>query len=161
MLTFLGIDTLRLKNSRGSLYCIYVLTSWSRDLLEKLTGFQLVKKFPAFYGTQRFITEFTSARHLSLSWAVQCRLSEFIRVSWFCLSPSPPPGATQPIVGVYFTALNRALASSRTRLLDHTQRRATVGRTPLNEWSVRRRDLYLTTHNRLDFVCHSSSSCPA
>ena len=34
-----------------------------------------------------------------------------------------------------------------TRFLDHTQRRTTVGRTPLNEWSVRRRDLYLTTHN--------------
>ena len=47
--------------------------------------------------------------------------------------PHPPPGATQPIVGVYFTALYRALASSRTRLLDHTQRRATVGRTSLNE----------------------------
>ena len=43
------------------------------------------------------------------------------------------PGATQPIVGVYFTALYRALASSRTRLLDHTQRRVTVCRTPLNE----------------------------
>ena len=43
------------------------------------------------------------------------------------------PGATQPIVGVYFTALYRALASPSTRLLDHTQRRATVGRTPLNE----------------------------
>ena len=39
------------------------------------------------------------------------------------------------------------LASSLTRFLDHTQRRATVGRTPLDEWSVRRRDLYLTTHN--------------
>ena len=30
---------------------------------------------------------------------------------------------------------------------DHTQRRNTVGRTPLDTWSVRRRDLYLTTHN--------------
>jgi len=50
-------------------------------------------------------------------------------------------GATQPIVGVYFTALYRALTTSRMRLLDHTQRRATVGRTPLNERSVRRRDL--------------------
>ena len=30
--------------------------------------------------------------------------------------------------------------------LDHTQRRTTVGRSPLNELSVRRRDLYLTTH---------------
>jgi len=43
------------------------LTSWSRVLPEKLTGFQLVKKFPAFYGTRRFITAFTSFRHLSLS----------------------------------------------------------------------------------------------
>ena len=33
------------------------------------------------------------------------------------------------------------------RFLYHTQRRATVGRTPLDEWSARRRDLYLTTHN--------------
>ena len=31
--------------------------------------------------------------------------------------------------------------------LDHTQRHTTVGRTPLDEWSARRRDLYLTTHN--------------
>ena len=45
----------------------YLLTPWSRVLLEKLTGFQLVKKFPTFYGTLRFITAFTSARHLSLS----------------------------------------------------------------------------------------------
>jgi len=33
------------------------------------------------------------------------------------------------------------------RFLDHTQCRTTVGRTPLDEWSARRRDLYLTTHN--------------
>ena len=31
--------------------------------------------------------------------------------------------------------------------LDHTQRRNTVGSTPLGEWSAHRRDLYLTTHN--------------
>ena len=31
--------------------------------------------------------------------------------------------------------------------LDHTQRRSTVDRTPLDEWSARRRDLYLTTHD--------------
>jgi len=41
----------------------------------------------------------------------------------------------------------RVLASSFTRFLDHTQRRNTVGSTPLDEWSARRRDLYLTTHN--------------
>jgi hypothetical protein len=33
------------------------------------------------------------------------------------------------------------------RFLDHTQRRSTVGRTPLDEWSPRRRDLSLTTRN--------------
>jgi hypothetical protein len=31
--------------------------------------------------------------------------------------------------------------------LDNTQRRSTVGRIPLDEWSARRRDLYLTTHD--------------
>ena len=47
----------------------YLLTPWCRVLLEKLTGLQLVKKFPAFHGTRRFITALTSVRHLSLSWA--------------------------------------------------------------------------------------------
>jgi hypothetical protein len=37
-------------------------------------------------------------------------------------------------------------ASLFTRFLDHTQRHTTVGRTPLDEWSARRRGLYLTTH---------------
>jgi len=40
-----------------------------------------------------------------------------------------------------------AIASSFTRFLDHTQRRTTVGRTPLDEWSARHRYLYLTPHN--------------
>jgi hypothetical protein len=44
----------------------YLFTPWSKDLLEKLTGSQLVKKFLAFYGTQSLNTAFTSARHLSL-----------------------------------------------------------------------------------------------
>jgi hypothetical protein len=46
-----------------------LLTPCSTVLLEKLTGSQPVKKFPALYGTQWFITAFTSARHLFLSWA--------------------------------------------------------------------------------------------
>ena len=40
-----------------------------------------------------------------------------------------------------------ARASSFTRFLYHTQRRTTVSRTPLDEWSASHRDLYLTTHN--------------
>ena len=35
----------------------YLITPWTRVLVEKLIGYQLVKKFPAF----------TNARHLSLS----------------------------------------------------------------------------------------------
>jgi hypothetical protein len=45
----------------------YLLTPRSRVLLEKLTGLQLVKKFPASYGTRWFLTALTNARHLSLS----------------------------------------------------------------------------------------------
>jgi len=40
-----------------------------------------------------------------------------------------------------------ARVSSFLRFLNHKQRSITVGRTPLDEWSARRRDLYLTTHN--------------
>ena len=52
-------------------YCknTYLLTPRCRVLLEKLTGLQLVEKFPAFHGVRRFITALTSVRHLSLSWA--------------------------------------------------------------------------------------------
>ena len=47
----------------------YLLTPRCTIILEKLTGLQLVKKFPSFHGTRRFITALTSVRHLSLSWA--------------------------------------------------------------------------------------------
>jgi len=43
---------------------IIILTPWCRVLLEKLTGLQLVKKFPAFNGTRRFITALTSVRQI-------------------------------------------------------------------------------------------------
>jgi hypothetical protein len=41
---------------------------WTNSF-DKLIVTQLVKKFSAFYGTQKFITVFTTARHWSLSWA--------------------------------------------------------------------------------------------
>ena len=60
-MAFKGQDPVRTK--------IVILTLWCTVLLEKLIGLQLVKKFPAFYGTWRFITALTSVRHLSLFWA--------------------------------------------------------------------------------------------
>jgi len=52
----------------------YLLSSWSRVRLQKLTHSQPVKKFPTLYKTRKFITAFTSARLLSQSWAssIQC-----------------------------------------------------------------------------------------
>ena len=51
-------------------YCSrYFFIVLCRVLLEKLAGLQLVKKFPAFHGTRRFITALTSFRQLALSWA--------------------------------------------------------------------------------------------
>jgi len=46
---------------------VYLLIPWMR-VLEKLTGFQLVKKFPTFYAIQMFITTLTSAATCLLSW---------------------------------------------------------------------------------------------
>jgi len=60
----------------------YFLTFHSRVLLEKLIGVQLVKKIPTFYGTWEFITAFTSARHLSLSWASSIQSIPSHPTSW-------------------------------------------------------------------------------
>ena len=60
----------------------YLLIPWCRVLLEKLTGLQLVKTFPAFHGTRRFITALTSVRQLSLSWASQIQSICLHSTSW-------------------------------------------------------------------------------
>jgi len=87
----------------------FLLTRWSRVLPAKLTVFQTDKKFPAFYGTRRFITAFTSARHLFLSWASSISPSQrhtfmfskkarFLR--WGIVSISPNPQSIgPPLVG--------------------------------------------------------------
>jgi hypothetical protein len=49
-------------------FCIILwTTSLSRVLFEQLTFPQLIKKFPTFCRTRKFITVFTTARHFSLS----------------------------------------------------------------------------------------------
>ena len=56
----------------------YLLTPWSRVLLEKLTASAASQEIPHIFGNRRFITVFTSARHLSLSWVN-------------CIQPPQPP----------------------------------------------------------------------
>ena len=89
-----------------------LLTPWSRVLLEKLTGFQLVKKFPAFYGTWRFITTFTSARHLSLSWAspVHTPTSNLPEIHLNIILPSMP-GSPKWSLSLRFPHQNPVYAS--------------------------------------------------
>jgi len=48
-------------------YTVILLTPWCRVLPEQLTGLQLVKKFPAFHGTRRFITALTSGIQLYIT----------------------------------------------------------------------------------------------
>jgi hypothetical protein len=63
-------------------YALNLLTPQSKVPLEKLTGLQLVKKFPAFYDTRSFITAFTISRHLSLSWASRIQSIPPLPTSW-------------------------------------------------------------------------------
>jgi len=60
----------------------YLLTPWSRVLVDKLTGFQLVKIFPASCGTRRFIIAFTITRRLSLFWATSIQSVPLHLNSW-------------------------------------------------------------------------------
>jgi len=46
-------------------------------------------------------------------------------------------------------------ASSFTRFLEHTQRRTTADRNPLDKWSARRRDLYTLHHTTLTTNIHA------
>ena len=74
-------------------FVTYLLIPWNRVLLEKLTGFLLVKKFPSFYGTRRFITAFTSACHLSLPRASSIQSippSHFLHIHLNIIIPSMP-----------------------------------------------------------------------
>ena len=69
----------------------YLLTPRCRVFLEKLTGLQLVKKFPVFHGTRRFITALTSVRHLSLSWASPIQsTSHLLEIHPNIIHPSKP-----------------------------------------------------------------------
>ena len=83
-------------------YLTYLLNPWSRFLLEKLTGSQLGKNFPTFYGTWKVITAFTIADHLSLScgsvqvWGTTVWFITLYFLWWGLISTSPNPQAGGP-----------------------------------------------------------------
>jgi len=88
--------------------------------------------------------------YLSWSWATSwpvpvSRIQKSLRRS--TMIPSASWGVVFHFFFLWHCSPTRAMASSFLRFLDHKQWHITVGRTPLDEWSVRRRDLYPTTHN--------------
>jgi len=91
---------------------IYLLTPRCRFLLEKLTVLKLVKEFPTFHGTGRFITTLTSVRHLSLSWASPILPFGFNNKNLHTPSPHPYAPHAQPIS--FFSILSHAQNSVRT-----------------------------------------------
>ena len=67
------------------------LTPRSSGHPKKLTGPQLIRKFPAFYITRRLITAFTRARHLSLyctRWIQSVSQTHFSKVRFNIILPS-------------------------------------------------------------------------
>ena len=64
----------------------YLLPPCSSVLLEKLTGSAASQEIPLIFGTRKFLTVLTSARHLSLSWANSTQ------------SPQPPPTSWKSIL---------------------------------------------------------------
>jgi hypothetical protein len=66
-------------------------------------------------------------------------LQVFIVVFCIILLPSPLSMAQRPLVGQDLLVIEASLS--------HSFRNTTIGRTPLDEWSARRRNLYLTIHN--------------
>ena len=58
---------------------------WKGNLFEKLTYPRPVTKFSAFCAARMFVTLFTTAWHLFLSWAWKIQLTASHRISWRCI----------------------------------------------------------------------------
>jgi hypothetical protein len=76
-----------------------------------------------------------------------------VKIEWSCTSVPCVPSwhvERQPFIFVFARQPPRGPGPPHSRgFLDHTQRRTTVGMTPLDESSAHRKDLYVTTHTTL------------
>jgi hypothetical protein len=82
------------------LHLLTLSRSWA--LLGKPPNVQPLKNFPAFYGTRRFITEYTRALHLSLSWARSIQFVPFHPFSKIHFNIVHPPTSWCSQWSLYF-----------------------------------------------------------
>jgi len=94
---------------------------------------------PNLINSPKSLRDSTTHKFVTLMPMWKSKISKLIQTT-------PPP----PFFFLCRCGPTRAMASSFLRFLDHTQWCIAVGRTPLDEWSARRRDLYLTTHKRFE-----------
>jgi len=93
--------------------------SMQQILLEKLIDSQPVKKFPSFYVIRKFSTAFTSARHLSLSWARS--------IQSMCPIPLPEdPSKYHPPIYIFFIQVVSFLPVTAPKTCVQHKREATV-----------------------------------
>jgi len=144
----------------------YLLTPWCRVVLEKLTGLQLVKKFPAFHGTRRFITALTSVRHLSLLGQpnpVHIQTSHLLEIHPNIIHPSTPrsPQWSLSLRFPHQHPIHPLSSPIRATCLAHLILLDFITRTILSEeyrsFSSSENTLYTHTHTHIHTYIHTST----
>ena len=120
------------------LWLTYLPTQYSGVFLEKPTGFQVVKKFPTFHGSRRFITAVTSPRHLPLSWA-----------SWIPSMPQHP--TSRRAILIQGDTKKRELLKTPTKI-EEIQEKKIIGR----NWTIK---TCLLRDSNPNYQCLKITSC--
>ena len=128
-------------------------------LIVKAVGATLSSSSPCSYHVVRppvdsFRSHTSRSIFNDLSWFLVCTIcSSFLLSSVICyeaLCLHVVSNFSCSLVCFWSDSPQWAMVSSCTKLIDHTQWHTAVGRTPLDEWSARRRDIYLRAYNILN-----------